>query len=91
LQKRLTTKRRAPRVRADAAIVVEPTELRLAVSHRGFVGFELETAGVAAHGSRPDLGIDARRRRSIRSSSSSAALPGGTSTPACHFGPTLRS
>jgi acetylornithine deacetylase len=47
------------RVRADAAIVVEPTELRLAVAHRGFVGFELETTGVAAHGSRPDLGIDA--------------------------------
>ena len=47
------------RVRADAAIVVEPTDLRVAVAHRGFVGFELETAGVAAHGSRPDLGVDA--------------------------------
>ena len=47
------------RVQADAAIVVEPTELRVAVAHRGFVGFELETSGVAAHGSRPDLGIDA--------------------------------
>jgi len=47
------------RIHADAAIVVEPTELRLAIAHRGFVGFELETAGVAAHGSRPDLGVDA--------------------------------
>ena len=47
------------RVQADAAIVVEPTELRVAVSHRGFVGFELKTSGVAAHGSRPDLGVDA--------------------------------
>ena len=47
------------RVRADAAIVPEPTDLRLAVAHRGFVGFELETHGVAAHGSRPDLGVDA--------------------------------
>ena len=46
-------------VRADAAIVVEPTELEVAVAHRGFVGFEIETAGVAAHGSRPDIGIDA--------------------------------
>jgi acetylornithine deacetylase len=46
-------------VHADAAIVVEPTELRVAVAHRGFVGFELETSGVAAHGSRPDLGVDA--------------------------------
>jgi acetylornithine deacetylase len=47
------------RVQADAAIVVEPTELRVAIAHRGFVGFELETTGVAAHGSRPDLGVDA--------------------------------
>lgn len=47
------------RVRADAAIVVEPTELKLAVAHKGFVGFELETHGVAAHGSRPHLGVDA--------------------------------
>jgi acetylornithine deacetylase len=47
------------RVRADAAIVVEPTELQVAVAHRGFVGFEIETEGVAAHGSRPDLGVDA--------------------------------
>jgi acetylornithine deacetylase len=47
------------RVHADAAIVVEPTELRVAIAHRGFVGFELETAGLAAHGSRPDLGVDA--------------------------------
>lgn len=47
------------RVSADAAIVPEPTDLQLAVAHRGFVGFELETKGVAAHGSRPDLGVDA--------------------------------
>ena len=46
-------------VHADAAIVVEPTELRVAIAHRGFVGFEMETSGVAAHGSRPDLGVDA--------------------------------
>jgi acetylornithine deacetylase len=47
------------RVVADAAIVCEPTELRVAIAHRGFVGFEIETQGVAAHGSRPDLGVDA--------------------------------
>ena len=47
------------RVQADAAIVPEPTDLQLAVAHRGFVGFELETHGVAAHGSRSDLGVDA--------------------------------
>jgi acetylornithine deacetylase len=46
-------------VRADAAIVAEPTELRLALVHKGFVWLEIETRGRAAHGSRPDLGVDA--------------------------------
>lgn len=46
-------------VRADAAIVAEPTGEQVAVAHRGFVWFEIETEGVAAHGSRPDLGVDA--------------------------------
>ncbi|MDQ4081382.1 MAG: M20/M25/M40 family metallo-hydrolase [Actinomycetota bacterium] len=49
----------ARRRRVDAVIVAEPTELRVAVCHRGFVAFEAETRGRAAHGSRPDLGIDA--------------------------------
>ncbi len=44
---------------ADAAIVTEPTELQVAVAHRGFVCVEVETLGRAAHGSRPHLGIDA--------------------------------
>ena len=44
---------------ADAAIVTEPTEMSVAVAHRGFVHLEVETRGRAAHGSRPDLGIDA--------------------------------
>jgi acetylornithine deacetylase len=47
------------RVAAAAAIVCEPTELQVAIAHRGFAGFEIETHGVAAHGSRPDLGVDA--------------------------------
>ncbi len=47
------------RTTADAAIVTEPTEEVVAVAHKGFVAFEVETAGYAAHGSRPDLGIDA--------------------------------
>ena len=49
----------AASTRADAAIVTEPTEMQLAVAHRGFVCFEIETIGRAAHGSRPHLGIDA--------------------------------
>ena len=47
------------RWRADAAIVTEPTHLRACIAHRGFVWAQLETRGRAAHGSRPDLGIDA--------------------------------
>jgi acetylornithine deacetylase len=47
---------------ADAAIVAEPTEERLAIAHKGFAAFQVETAGRAAHGSRPDLGIDAIAR-----------------------------
>jgi len=49
----------AKSLQADAAIVTEPTDMRLAVAHRGFVGVEIEVEGRAAHGSRPDLGIDA--------------------------------
>lgn len=45
--------------RPDGAIVAEPTELGVGVTHKGFVGFEIETRGRAAHGSRRDLGIDA--------------------------------
>jgi acetylornithine deacetylase len=44
---------------ADYGIVTEPTELRLCVAHKGFVWIEVETRGVAAHGSRADLGVDA--------------------------------
>jgi acetylornithine deacetylase len=44
---------------ADACIVTEPTHLRACVAHRGFVWAQLETRGRAAHGSRPDLGVDA--------------------------------
>jgi acetylornithine deacetylase len=50
------------RHRADAAIVTEPTGLRVCVAHKGFVWAEIETAGRAAHGSRPDEGIDAITR-----------------------------
>ncbi|MFZ1908039.1 MAG: M20/M25/M40 family metallo-hydrolase, partial [Burkholderiales bacterium] len=45
--------------KADAAVVGEPTELQIVTAHKGFVWFEVETSGVAAHGSRPDLGVDA--------------------------------
>lgn len=46
----------------DGAIVTEPTSLRLCVAHKGFVWAEITALGRAAHGSRPDLGIDANAR-----------------------------
>lgn len=49
----------AKRWQADAAIVTEPTELEICTAHKGFAWFTVETSGVAAHGSRPDLGVDA--------------------------------
>lgn len=45
--------------KADAAIVTEPSHLELTVAHRGFAWFDVVVDGRAAHGSRPDLGIDA--------------------------------
>ena len=47
------------RFAADAAIVTEPSHLDLTTSHRGFLWCEVTIIGRAAHGSRPDLGIDA--------------------------------
>jgi acetylornithine deacetylase len=47
------------RWRADAAVVTEPTGLRVCVAHKGFVWVDVETRGRAAHGSRPQEGIDA--------------------------------
>jgi acetylornithine deacetylase/succinyl-diaminopimelate desuccinylase-like protein len=55
----LGTEELVRRTSADAAIVAEPTEEVVAIAHKGFVAFEIETEGRAAHGSRPDLGIDA--------------------------------
>jgi acetylornithine deacetylase len=46
-------------LRADAAIVTEPTELAVATAHKGFVWVRIEVLGRAAHGSRPHLGVDA--------------------------------
>lgn len=45
--------------RADAAIVGEASNLDLVLAHKGFVWLEVNIYGVAAHGSRPELGIDA--------------------------------
>lgn len=44
---------------ADGAIVTEPTDLTLALAHKGFVWIDVTTQGRAAHGSRPAEGVDA--------------------------------
>ena len=43
----------------DGALVLEPTGLEVCIAHKGFVWFEVTARGRAAHGSRPDLGVDA--------------------------------
>lgn len=45
----------------DEAIVCEPTDLAIMPAHKGFVWVEARFRGRAAHGSRPDQGVDAIR------------------------------
>src|SRR5262249_28320616 len=52
-------------VRADAAIVTEPTSLAIMPAHLGFVWIDVTTHGRAAHGSRWELGVDAIRHAGL--------------------------
>ena len=52
-------------IRADAAIVTEPTRLAIMPAHRGFAWIEVEVIGRAAHGSRFDIGVDAIRHAGL--------------------------
>jgi acetylornithine deacetylase len=52
-------------VKADHAILTEPTRLAICPAHRGFVWAEIEFRGRAAHGSRYDIGIDAIRHAAL--------------------------
>jgi acetylornithine deacetylase len=47
---------------ADAAVVTEPTDLQVAIGHKGFAWIDIVTRGRAAHGSRPRDGRDAIMR-----------------------------
>ena len=49
------------RYTADAAVVLEPTDLRLTIAHKGYAWFEIVTHGRSAHGSLPAEGRDAIR------------------------------
>ena len=46
-------------LRADCAIVAEPTLLNIVNAHKGVARWTLETSGKACHSSRPDLGVNA--------------------------------
>ena len=50
-----------PDLRADAAVVAEPTSLAVMPAHKGFAWVEVTFGGRAAHGSRPEVGVDAIR------------------------------
>ncbi len=43
----------------DLAVVGEPTRLQTAIAHKGVLRFRIRTEGVPAHGSRPELGVNA--------------------------------
>lgn len=49
-------------VKTDAAIVTEPTAVRICLAHKGYLWIDVETKGRAAHGSRFEQGIDANMR-----------------------------
>jgi acetylornithine deacetylase len=52
-------------LRADAAIVTEPTRLAMMPAHKGFVWIQVTVHGRAAHGSRWDIGVDAIRHAGL--------------------------
>jgi acetylornithine deacetylase/succinyl-diaminopimelate desuccinylase-like protein len=47
------------KIKADLAIVGEPTKLRVVTAHKGSLWLELETHGRSAHGATPQLGKNA--------------------------------
>jgi len=52
-------------VEADLAVVCEPTSLAVMPAHKGFVWIRATFRGRAAHGSRPDIGVDAIRHAGL--------------------------
>lgn len=52
-------------VQADMAVVCEPTELAVMPAHKGFVWIRASFRGRAAHGSRPEEGVDAIRHAGL--------------------------
>jgi acetylornithine deacetylase len=46
-------------LKADAAIVAEPTEMRCVIASKGCLRWRIRTRGKAAHSSKPHLGVNA--------------------------------
>lgn len=46
-------------LRADAAVVAEPTDMDIVIAHKGVVRWVVETEGRACHSSTPDQGVSA--------------------------------
>ena len=44
---------------ADACVITESSHLELTIAHKGFARAEIVTRGFAAHGSLPEVGVDA--------------------------------
>lgn len=47
------------KIKGDLAIIGEPTELKVVTAHKGDLWLKLVTKGRAAHGARPELGVNA--------------------------------
>jgi acetylornithine deacetylase/succinyl-diaminopimelate desuccinylase len=82
---------RADRITADAAIVPEPSELRVCVAERGVLLAEITVTGRAAHGSDPAVGLSAVAGAARLASALHQADFGGPShpllgTPTCNVG-----
>ncbi len=56
---KLGAKRLTEGLRADAAVVAEPTNLDIVNTHKGAVRWHLRTTGRSCHSSRPDQGVNA--------------------------------
>jgi acetylornithine deacetylase len=78
-------------VRADCAIVAEPTDLNIVTAHKGVVRWAIETTGVACHSSRPEQGVNAvyRMARILRRLEEYAAKLRASRTDALLGSPTL--
>jgi acetylornithine deacetylase len=46
-------------IKADAAVVAEPTQLQIVHAHKGAVRWDVRVRGKACHSSRPDQGVNA--------------------------------